>query len=497
MNCPGCSAENNSTAYFCRECGAALVAPASPTFGLQSIEAYQSELDQTLDQYFQKSNDRLEKSLPTLTSAAPTHSDTKHDEFYNLIPSENTKQRKRLEDYIAARADSSIIPGELKLPAFLSELGRTILVPQLTPLPQFSSSPMAHAQELTRNAGGYRITIDHAEWINFAQYHANVSPIRFAKVLNENTLDTERLLFEISILPEEYGHSWQETICDLSPGKAWEASNILLPLSTSRLRAITETERASLRFKLTSSAEVIHVQTKPIQIHPMYQFLYTAGTERFLATYITPNRDSIKNVVGKIARHLDLRTNDPSLSGYQSRSVRRAIEVIRSVHDVLVDDYQLDYINPPPGGGVNRDRGTLLQNVRPVDEILDNKRGTCLDLSILLATLLEAVGLNPLLVLIPGHAFVGCWTVDIEFPSPTVNLLETPELLQAIQTGYLVLFNSTTLCDHARLSKFEEAASHAIHYVNQQLAAVRQGCNGFVKLIDIASCRREGVMALP
>ena len=466
-------------------------------FGLRSIEDYQSELDQTLDQYFQKSNDQLDKSLPPLPSDAVTHSDTKQEEFYNLIPSKNTKQHRRLEDYIAARNDSTIIPGELQLPAFLSEFGRTILVPQLPPLPQFSSSPTTQAQGLSRDAGRYRITIDHAEWINFAQYHANVSPIRLAKILNENKLDTERLLFEISILPEEYGHSWQETICDLSPGKVWEARNILLPLSTSRLRAITETERASLRFKLTSSKEVLHVQTVPIQIHPMYQFLYTAGTERFLATYVTPNRDSIKNAVGKIARHLDLRTNNPSLSGYQSRSIRRAIEVIRSAHDVLVDDYQIDYINPPPGGGVNRDIGMLLQNVRPVDEIFDNKRGTCLDLSILLASLLEAVGLNPLLVLIPGHAFVGCWTVDIEFPFATANLLETPELLQAIQKDYLVLLNSTTLCDHTRLSKFEEAVAHAFHYVNQQLAAVRQGRNGFVKLIDIACCRREGVTALP
>lgn len=154
---------------------------------------------------------------PPLPSDAVTHSDTKQEEFYNLIPSKNTKQHRRLEDYIAARNDSTIIPGELQLPAFLSEFGRTILVPQLPPLPQFSSSPTTQAQGLSRDAGRYRITIDHAEWINFAQYHANVSPIRLAKILNENKLDTERLLFEISILPEEYGHSGKKrfVICHL------------------------------------------------------------------------------------------------------------------------------------------------------------------------------------------------------------------------------------------------------------------------------------------
>lgn len=72
MRCPRCSAENNSTAYFCQECAAALVSPASPMFGLRSIEDYQSELDQTLDQYFQKSNDQLDKSPPP-SQAMPSH----------------------------------------------------------------------------------------------------------------------------------------------------------------------------------------------------------------------------------------------------------------------------------------------------------------------------------------------------------------------------------------------------------------------------------------
>ena len=38
--------------------------------------------------------------------------------------------------------------------------------------------------------------------------------------------------------------------------------------------------------------------------------------------------------------------------------------------------------------------------------------GTCMDLSLLMASVLESCGLHPLLVLQKGHMFVGCWLVD-------------------------------------------------------------------------------------
>ncbi|QEC73834.1 hypothetical protein FSB73_21385 [Arachidicoccus ginsenosidivorans] len=66
------------------------------------------------------------------------------------------------------------------------------------------------------------------------------------------------------------------------------------------------------------------------------------------------------------------------------------------------------------------------QRVRLVDTLLATSMGNCLDMSLLYASCLEAMGLYPILVLIKGHAFVGAWLVEDTFPD-AVN--DDPSLL--------------------------------------------------------------------
>ena len=40
---------------------------------------------------------------------------------------------------------------------------------------------------------------------------------------------------------------------------------------------------------------------------------------------------------------------------------------------------------------------------------------TCVDISVLYASCMEAIGLNPLLIVINGHAFVGAWLINDTF----------------------------------------------------------------------------------
>jgi hypothetical protein len=471
-------------------------------FGLDKLADYESKLEKQLEQYLQQSEEAISKGLSNLTNSLMSSYDLGTPSApLSEIPLPG-QQAKAEDDMDSNKVWATTLP-TLKLPSFMRDTKRPLKAEPSVQNDLSLTKPVTPFQ-LAQTAAGCEITIDHTQWINFAQFHANVSPIRQIKVVNKKDKPLESLMLDVTILPVEYGHSWQQTRGNLAVGEEWEITNIPLPLSTNRLRAITETERANLRFTISSGRNILHVQTSPIDVHPINQFLYTEGTERFLATYVTPNRDPIKEAVSKIAASLDRRTTDPSLSGYQSRSPARAFEMMRAVHDVLIDDYQINYINPPPGGGVNHSRRMLLQNVRPVEEVLANRRGTCLDLSILLAALLEAIGLNPLLVLIPGHAFVGCWTKDAYLPVPVVDLVSSPKFLQLLQQDDIILFNSTTLCDSLRISRFEDAVNDAIYYVNQQFHLASQQVHykdehksASVKLIDIQRCREEGIPSLP
>ena len=51
------------------------------------------------------------------------------------------------------------------------------------------------------------------------------------------------------------------------------------------------------------------------------------------------------------------------------------------------------------------------QRVRLADSVMAQKLGTCLDMALLYASCLEAIGLNALIIITQGHAFAGAWLV--------------------------------------------------------------------------------------
>nr|WP_246865390.1 DUF4011 domain-containing protein [Cryobacterium sp. BB307] len=79
-----------------------------------------------------------------------------------------------------------------------------------------------------------------------------------------------------------------------------------------------------------------------------------------------------------------------------------------------------------------------------------------------MAALLENVGLRPVLVVIPGHAFVGYWRKDrspeVTFPSTVNRIADT---LNFVQSGELALFETTTLCGGPHSESFGTARQRA------------------------------------
>jgi len=74
------------------------------------------------------------------------------------------------------------------------------------------------------------------------------------------------------------------------------------------------------------------------------------------------------------------------------------------------------------------DPSTFNQRVRLPRETLANRSANCIDGTLLLASLLEAVSLNPAIVIIPGHAFLAWETAR---DSNTWRHLETTLLSSA------------------------------------------------------------------
>lgn len=61
----------------------------------------------------------------------------------------------------------------------------------------------------------------------------------------------------------------------------------------------------------------------------------------------------------------------------------------------------ISYVNTPVSFFVNS------QSIKYPSEVLTTKAGNCIDLTCLFASMIEALDMRPIIIIIPGHAFVG------------------------------------------------------------------------------------------
>jgi hypothetical protein len=120
---------------------------------------------------------------------------------------------------------------------------------------------------------------------------------------------------------------------------------------------------------------------------------------------------------------------------------------------------------------------SFVQRTRLPAEVLASTNAQCLDGTLLFATLMEAIGIRPIVVLVPGHAFVGWHTVAKDGTKVTGE----------------PLFVETTMVGN---SSFEDAVTVATQRVVEELKA-GSFKSGAATLIDLEEIRAQGFTAQP
>lgn len=121
---------------------------------------------------------------------------------------------------------------------------------------------------------------------------------------------------------------------------------------------------------------------------------------KYLGAYVTPNAPAILRYLRiAVGKHPQGR-----LVGYQVDEVEVTGEV-KAIYEALRES-AIKYINSvidftPASSDM------ISQRVRLPAESLESASANCIDGTVLMASLLEAASLNPAIVIIPGHAFLG------------------------------------------------------------------------------------------
>ncbi|MCC6917764.1 MAG: DUF3320 domain-containing protein [Alphaproteobacteria bacterium] len=187
-----------------------------------------------------------------------------------------------------------------------------------------------------------------------------------------------------------------------------------VPLDAAFLRRLTEGLEGELRLLLTSSGSDIASTVVKLRLLPPSQWGGLLSAPELTAAFVRPNDPAIDTVLHDAGSRLATAGRSSAIDGYSSGKRERVWELASAIWSSLAAQ-AIVYVLPP----ASFERSG--QKVRSPGDILERKTGTCFDLTLLFAACLEQAGLNPLVVLTQGHAFVGLWLKKEEFPSVAVD----------------------------------------------------------------------------
>jgi very-short-patch-repair endonuclease len=122
-------------------------------------------------------------------------------------------------------------------------------------------------------------------------------------------------------------------------------------------------------------------------------------------------------ILNRAAELLREHTGRSALNGYQDKSRRRAWEQVAAIYKA-VGEHGIRYIVAPASF---ENTG---QKVRSPTDILMQRFGNCLDLSLLFSACCEQIGLHPLVLMHESHAYAGCWLEERTLPEPSSDDLQ-------------------------------------------------------------------------
>lgn len=189
-----------------------------------------------------------------------------------------------------------------------------------------------------------------------------------------------------------------------------------------------------------------------------------------LASFVMPSSNSIKEIHHLASDEL-LKNGGEVLLGYQ-RDSQYVIDQMAALYD-SIKAQNINYINPPASFQ------TLGQRIRIPDKCVAEREGTCIDMAVLYASVLESIRLHPIIAVINGHAFAGCFLGEKDH---FLECVETnySNVVSMIQSQTLVMVECTFLNANSHAS-FKEATEQGFFDTLD--------FNGFFKALDINLCR--------
>lgn len=251
------------------------------------------------------------------------------------------------------------------------------------------SIELTEAESLIINKEQIRIDVSTIPVLNYALQQNNIPTVQNIIINNNSNIGLENVEIRISadtdvIIP------FSTTVDYIPENKNYEIKNVPVSLNAEFLAGITEKIKGRLIVELFKDEVLVTEESVEITVLAFDEWHGYVYYPELLTSFITPNHPNLIKIIARAAELLKEWTGDPSMDAYQTQDPNRVLNQAAAIFNAIKEE-NIIYSVPPASFE------KIGQRVRLCDAVIGQKLGTCLDLTLLYASCLEAVGLHPII----------------------------------------------------------------------------------------------------
>ncbi len=322
------------------------------------------------------------------------------------------------------------------------------------------------------------LRFDYLPCLNYSALSCGVSTC--STFIIENHDEKDWLHVKVSVK----GEFIKENISHIEIIRQWtsfQLQTVEIAPDINALISLTEAVKTSFFLIIENESEVLLEKEYPITLLAYDQWMGTSIMPELISAFVVPNNPILSRVLVNAGKFLEDLTGSSALDEYQTQDRNRVRHQVAAIYEALRSE-GIVYCAPPASFESYGHR------LRLANQVLTEKLGTCIDTSLLMASCLEKVGINTILVVFSGHVFVGAWLTPNVYPQMIGD--DSSFLLKEMADGNnnLVLVESTSITSSSPVP-FEDAVISANKKIRDE--------QDFLYFVDIHRCRLGHIYPLP
>jgi very-short-patch-repair endonuclease len=321
------------------------------------------------------------------------------------------------------------------------------------------------------------IRLDHDPHVNYALQQNAVPVVKELRLTNAGEDDLEDLEVEIRVEPE-LADPLELAVARIEAGATHVLGDVDLRFSPTRLVNQEEREQGEIVVEVRHGGATIGRDVWSLEVLAYGEWPGAGSLPEILAAFVLPNHPEADRFLAAVRDRLEASTGDPTLDGYQRRDPDRILAVARAAYEAACA-LGLSYVEPPASfetGG---------QKIRTPDRLLATGMGTCLDLALFLAAVLEQAGLHPLVLLVEGHAALGVWRIGESFVDAVVD--DPARIRKRVALDEILVLDVVGVTGRPPLA-FDEAVREGERHLTDATT--------FLYAVDVRTARQERIRPL-